>query len=142
MSLAPKLTALKELDLHLQYSTVRFNITDQMLSLCNLQHLGIDHTRQSPETILALQASLHLMPVLQHVRLNPRCLKADYRVLGLVKLSSLQNLHLSHCYMLDDVTAFNLMISMHNMGAKRPDVVCYLGGTAEVTLSMVEHITT
>ena len=137
-----KLTALKHLDLHFLRGKMRFNLTEQILSLTNLEYLGIDQVSQahSPETILSLEASLHLLPLLRHVIFYPRFLKVDCRVLGLVKLSSLQILDFSRCQSLDDTSAYYLMVLMHNMGAKRPDVLCYLGVcTAEKALAQFEQ---
>lgn len=121
----PELTALKSIYLNFESSTVCFNVTDQMLSLINLQHLGIlqGTMRRTPQNTLSLEASLHLLPKLQSVSLHSRFLKLDHRVLELVKLSSLKTLNLLHSQLLDNeyVRCFGRL--MHELGAKRPDVV-------------------
>ena len=100
----PNLTALKSLYLDFECSTVCFNVTDQSLSLINLQHLGIlqGRMRRTPQNILSLEASLHLLPKLQCVHLHSRFFKLDQRVLELVKLSSLRTVNLFRNQLLDN----------------------------------------
>lgn len=120
----PKLTALKSLYLDFECSTVCFNVTDQMLSLINLQHLGIlqGTMRRTPQNILSLEASLHLLPKLQCVHLHSKFLKLDQRVLELVKLSSLRTVNLFRNQLLDNESVRCFGGLMHELGAKRPDV--------------------
>ena len=118
----PKLTALKLLHLEFECGTMRFNVTDQMLSLVNLEHLAIqDFTTRS---LVSLEASLHLLPMLQTLQLHSGRLKLDHRVLELVKLSSLRSLHFCRSQLFDDASVQNFGALMHEMGAKRPDVKC------------------
>lgn len=120
----PKLTALKSLQLNFECGTVCFNVTDQMLSLIKLQHLGIVQgmMRRTPQNILSLEASLHLLPKLQCVHLSSKFLKLDQRVLELVKLSSLRTVSLFRNQLLDNESVRCFGRLMHELGAKRPDV--------------------
>ena len=122
----PRLTALKQLCLRFLYGEMRFNLNDQILSLTNLQHLQIDQELQEelPGTVLSLETSWHLLPRLQHVSLSSRFLKFDRRVLGLIKVRTLQSLEFGRCQLLDDMTTCHFGILLFNMAVRRPDVVC------------------
>ncbi|KAL3155536.1 hypothetical protein ABBQ38_011088 [Trebouxia sp. C0009 RCD-2024] len=132
----PKLTALKQLSLRFFSGTMCFNMTDEILCLTNLQHLKIDqkHQKQSPEqmlyfwpeTVLSLQISWHLLPMLQTVSFSSRFLKFDHRVLGLVEVNTLQSLEFGRCQLLDDETTSHFDALMYNLAVRRPDVVCHM----------------
>lgn len=124
-----KLTALEQLHLDFECETTQFNVTDQLLSLTNLKHLAIIQglLAYSPQNIVSLEASLHLLPMLQTVRLYAGFLKLDHRVLNLVELKSLKRLDFCRCQLLAGDTARYFGALMRSMGAKRPDVTCYLG---------------
>ena len=123
-----KLTALKLLHLVFECGgTMRLYVTDQMLSLVNLEDLVItqDWMTPSSQNIVSLETSLHLLPSLQTIQLHSRKLKLDHRVLELVNSSSLRRLHFCRSQLFDDVSVQNFGALMHEMGAKRPDVECY-----------------
>lgn len=124
----PKLTALQFLHLEFHCGTTHFNVTDEMLSLAKLQHLVIVQNTfaHSPQNILSLEASLHLLPMLQTVRLHSKFLKLDRRVWKLVKLSPLKRLDFCGCQLLDHESVSYFGALMHAMGSKRPEVECYV----------------
>ena len=101
-----KLTALRFLSLDFESGTTRFSVTDQMLSLFNLHYLAITQAFMtcSPQNVISLEASLHLLPMLRTVQLNCQKLKLDHRVLKLVNLSSLRRLSVCCSQLLDDAS--------------------------------------
>lgn len=125
----PKLTALSTLCLQFDEGTMRFNLTDQILSLTNLRQLSISQAlqRHSTDSVLSLEVSWHLLPTLHTLSLFACFLKFDQRVLGLIKMSSLKNLQFSRCQRLDEMTAYHFGALLYNMAIKRPDVTCHLG---------------
>ena len=128
----PKLTALNCLCLEFECCTMRFNVTDKMLSLVNLQHLTITQdlmTGNVPhvQNVVSLEASLDLLPVLQIVQLDCKSLKLNHRILELVKSSSLRRLNFCRSRFFDAASIQYFGALMHEMGAKRPDVQCQPG---------------
>ena len=70
--------------------------------------------------------------MLQTVCFGFRFLKLDHRVLGLMKLSSLQTLKFYRCQLFDGQSAYHFGFLLYNMAVKRPDVICRLGRPSRV----------